>query len=182
MNGSNTGTHITLNQHTAFLLLFVTAAGLVFSIIYLILVRAFTKIIMHITLIMSVLFNVRYSRWRPFLKLTRGLDRYMCLLLDNEVLLYVHDSTTKDSVSQVFRLAGAVIFTVIALFSVLAYFGYRERIPLATLFLRITMDIAKNHTSVYVVGFGALIIQAALSVWFTFTAIATYAFSMLSGK
>jgi Plasma-membrane choline transporter len=70
-------------------------------------------------------------------------------------------------------LAGAIIFTIIALFSVLAYFGFRSRIPLATLFLQVTMDIAKHHTSVYVVGFTALIIQAALSVWFTFTAIAT---------
>jgi hypothetical protein len=36
------------------------------------------------------------------------------------------------------------------------------------------MDVAKHHKSVYVVAFTALLLQAALSVWFTFTAIATY--------
>jgi len=57
-NGTNTGTAITLDWHTVYLLLFVVAAGLVFSSFYLMLVRAFTKIIMHITLILSVAFNV----------------------------------------------------------------------------------------------------------------------------
>ncbi|KAF8522981.1 plasma-membrane choline transporter-domain-containing protein [Gautieria morchelliformis] len=139
-NGFNTGTRVTLNQHTAFLLLFVTAAGLVFSTVYLILVRTFTKLIMHLTLIMSVLFNIGICVYY-------WITRYY---------------------------SGAIIFTIIALFSVLAYFGFRSRIPLASLFLQVTMDIAKHHTSVYVVGFTALIIQAALSVWFTFTAMATY--------
>lgn len=110
----------------------------------------------------------------------RRLDRHMCLLLDNKVLLYVYKCCAIQVCLIFFCLAGAIIFTVIALFSILAYFGYRERIPLATLFLQITLDIAKHHTSVYVVGFGALIIQAGLSVWFTFTTIATYVFTMPS--
>jgi len=76
--------------------------------------------------------------------------------------------------------AGAIIFTVIALFSLLAYFGYRSRIPLATLFLQVTMDIAKHHISVYVVGFVALALQSGMSVWFTFVAIATYVFSLFA--
>ncbi|CUA68297.1 Protein PNS1 [Cryptococcus neoformans var, neoformans B-3501A] [Rhizoctonia solani] len=37
------------------------------------------------------------------------------------------------------------------------------------------MDVSKHHKSVYVVAFSGLIVQAALSVWFIFTAIATYA-------
>ena len=61
-------------------------------------------------------------------------------------------------------LAGAIIFTVIAILSVLAYFGYRARIPLASLLLQVVMDVAKHHKSVYVVAFLALILQAALSV------------------
>lgn len=58
-NGSNTGTSISLNQHTAFLLLFVVAAALVFSSLYLMIIRAFTKFVMHMTLILSVALNVR---------------------------------------------------------------------------------------------------------------------------
>ncbi|KAH8119541.1 DUF580-domain-containing protein [Phellopilus nigrolimitatus] len=39
----------------------------------------------------------------------------------------------------------------------------------------VVMDIAKHHMSVYVVAFVSLFIQAGLSVWYAFTAIATYA-------
>ena len=62
------------------------------------------------------------------------------------------------------RKAGAIIFTLIALFSVLSYFGYRSRIPLASLLLQVIMDVSKHHMSVYVVAFTALLLQAALSV------------------
>lgn len=139
--GGNTGTAVTLDYHTVYLLLFVTAAGLVLSTVYLILTRAFTKMIMHITLVLSILLNI-------------GICIYYWI--------------TK-------YYSGAVIFTIIAILSVLAYFGYRDRIPLASLLLQVVMDVAKHHKSVYVVAFTALIFQAALSVWFTFTVIATYA-------
>ncbi|CCM05448.1 uncharacterized protein FIBRA_07667 [Fibroporia radiculosa] len=71
--------------------------------------------------------------------------------------------------------SGAIIFTVVALVSILAYFGYRSRIPLASLLLQVIMDVSKHHWSVYVVAFAALILQAAWSVWFTFTVISIYA-------
>jgi hypothetical protein len=64
-----------------------------------------------------------------------------------------------------FYLAGAIIFTVIALVSVLSYWRYKSRIPLASLLLQVVMDVAKHHKSVYFVAFTALVIQAALSVW-----------------
>lgn len=60
--------------------------------------------------------------------------------------------------------AGAIIFTVIALVSILSYFGFRSRIPLASLLLQVVMDISKRHMSVYAVAFVALFLQAALSV------------------
>ncbi|CCO33036.1 Protein PNS1 [Rhizoctonia solani AG-1 IB] len=41
--------------------------------------------------------------------------------------------------------------------------------------LQVVMDVSKHHKSVYVVAFSGLIAQATLSVWFIFTAIATYA-------
>ncbi|KAF8671807.1 CTL (choline transporter-like) family [Rhizoctonia solani] len=127
--------------HTIYLLLFVTAAGLVFSTIYLLLVRAFTSVILQITLVLSVAANIAIA---------------------------VYYWVTK-------YYSGAIIFTIIAVFGVLAYFGMRSRIPLASLMLQVVMDVSKHHKSVYVVAFSGLITQAALSVWFVFTAIATYA-------
>jgi len=62
------------------------------------------------------------------------------------------------------RLAGAIIFTIIALFSVLVYWSYRSRIPLAALLLQVIMDVSKHHISVYVVSFTALLVQAAFGV------------------
>ncbi|KZP34479.1 DUF580-domain-containing protein [Athelia psychrophila] len=140
-SGSRTGTSVTLNSHTVYLLLFVTAAALVLSTVYLMLTRMFTRMIMHITLVLSILLNI-------------GVCVYYWI--------------TK-------YYSGAIIFTLIALFSILSYFGYRSRIPLASLLLQVIMDVSKHHKSVYVVAFTALLLQAALSVWFTFTTIATYA-------
>ncbi|KAF7985040.1 hypothetical protein HWV62_8873 [Athelia sp. TMB] len=65
--------------------------------------------------------------------------------------------------------SGAIIFTIIALFSVLSYFGFRSRIPLASLLLQVIMDVSKHHMSVYVVAFTALFLQAALSVYAKWT-------------
>ncbi|KZT21437.1 DUF580-domain-containing protein [Neolentinus lepideus HHB14362 ss-1] len=137
----STGTAVTLDYHTVYLLLLVTAAGLLLATIYLMLARAFTRLIMHFTLILSIALNI-------------GVCVYYWI--------------TK-------YYSGAIIFTVIALFSILAYFGYRARIPLASLLLQVVMDVSKHHPSVYFVAFAALLFQAGLSVWFTFTAIATYA-------
>ncbi|KAI0332325.1 DUF580-domain-containing protein [Cubamyces sp. BRFM 1775] len=140
VGSDGTGGDITLNYHTVILLLFVTGAGLLLSAIYLLLARAFTKALMHITLVLSILLNI-------------GICVYYWI--------------TK-------YWSGAIVFTVIALFSILAYWGYRSRIPLASLLLQVVMDVTKHYPSVYFVAFSALILQAALSVWYTFTVIATY--------
>ncbi|KZV63816.1 DUF580-domain-containing protein [Peniophora sp. CONT] len=70
--------------------------------------------------------------------------------------------------------SGAIIFTIIAILSILSYWGYRSRIPLASLLLQVVMDVSKAHKSVYLVAFTTLLIQAGLSVWYTFSVIATY--------
>ncbi|EPS94136.1 hypothetical protein FOMPIDRAFT_1153435 [Fomitopsis schrenkii] len=139
--GRSSGTSVTLDYHTVYLLLFITAAALVLSTIYLILTRFFTRFIMHFTLILSIALNI-------------GICVYYWV---------TH------------YWSGAIIFTIIALFSIFAYFGYRARIPLASLLLQVVMDVAKHHWSVYGVAFTALIIQAAWSVWYTFSVIAIYA-------
>ncbi|KAF8908749.1 plasma-membrane choline transporter-domain-containing protein [Mucidula mucida] len=70
--------------------------------------------------------------------------------------------------------SGAIIFTIIALFSIFSYWGFRSRIPFASLLLQVVMDVSKHHMSVYAVAMSALFLQACLAVWFTFTVIATY--------
>ncbi|TFY79944.1 hypothetical protein EWM64_g4068 [Hericium alpestre] len=138
--GAETGTSITLNKHTVYLLLFVAATGILLSTIYFILTRIFTRLIMHFTLILTILLNI-------------GICVYYWI--------------TK-------YWSGAIIFTIIALFSIFAYFGFRSRIPLASLLLQVVMDVSKHHKSVYVVAFLALLLQAAWSVWYSFSLIATY--------
>ncbi|KAL4073935.1 plasma-membrane choline transporter-domain-containing protein [Scleroderma yunnanense] len=140
VGGNESGSSVTLNWHAVYLLLLVTAAGLLLSIIYLMLTRAFTRAIMHITLVLTIAANI-------------GICVYYWIIG---------------------YYSAAIIFTIIALVSVLAYFGFRSRIPLASLLLQVVMDVSKHHISVYFVAFIALVLQAALSVWFTFTVIAIY--------
>lgn len=140
IGSGDTGNSVTLNKHTVILLLLVTAAALLLSTSYLILARMFTRGIMHITLILSILLNIGICVYY-------WIEKYY---------------------------SGAIIFTVIALLSIFAYFGYRSRIPLAATLLQVVMDVSKHHPSVYVVAFVALIFQAAYSVLYTFTAVATY--------
>lgn len=136
----NTGTSITLNRSTAYLLLFVAGCGLLLSTVYLLLARMFTMLIMHITLILTILLNI-------------GVCIYYWITA---------------------YYSGAIIFTVIALFSIFSYFGFRSRIPLASLLLQVVMDVSKHHKSVYVMAFISLLIQAGLSVWYSFVVIAVY--------
>lgn len=58
--GATGGLSGTLNQHTAILLTFSCAVALVFSVLYLVLVRVATRFILELTLILSVIFNVAY--------------------------------------------------------------------------------------------------------------------------
>lgn len=139
------------------------------STIYLILTRFFTRFIMHFTLILSIALNMYVCRLnsrerRNLTPLLSGIcvyywvTHYWC----THSLFLLSTCSVRDS--RAFRTAGAIIFTIIALFSIFAYFGYRARIPLASLLLQVVMDVAKHHWSVYGVAFTALIIQAAWSV------------------
>ncbi|WWC70439.1 protein PNS1 [Kwoniella pini CBS 10737] len=129
-----TGSSVTLDYHTVYLLLCVCALGLVLAALYLALVRAFTRIIIEVTLALTVILNI-------------GICIYW---------------------------SGAIIFLIIALLSVFFYWSMRKRIPLAKLLLQVTIDITKHHPSVYLVVLLGLIVQSALSVWYTFTCIAIY--------
>lgn len=155
------------HSHTVYLLLLVTATALLLSIAYLILTRMFTRAIMHITLVLSIILNMWFNF--PFHTVSTlwqiMLQRYLRLLLDYQILLYVVPSFLLLIILR-WRLdtAGAIIFTIIALFSFLSYFGFRSRIPLASLLLQVIMDISKHHTSVYAVAFSFLVLQATLSV------------------
>ncbi|KAG8910798.1 putative choline transporter, neither null mutation nor overexpression affects choline transport, partial [Tulasnella sp. 418] len=130
VGSGTTGNSITLNRHTAYLLLLVTAAAVVVSVFYLMLVRAFTSIIMKVTLVLAILLNIGFAIYLWILRF----------------------------------YSGAIVFTIIAVFSVLAFWGFWSRIPLATLLLQVVMDVANHHKSVYLVAFLGLLVQAALAV------------------
>jgi len=70
--------------------------------------------------------------------------------------------------------SGAIIFTIFAIFSIIAYFPMRRRIPLSRLLLQFVFKIAKKHPSVYVIAILTTVIQAAYSVWWSFTVVALY--------
>lgn len=110
------------------------------STIWLMLVRAFTRGIMHITLVLSILLNIALCAYYWYTK----------------------------------YYSAAIVFTIIAIFSVLSYWGFKSRIPFSSLLLQVVMDVSKHHKSVYVVAFVSLFVQSALSAWFAFTVIATY--------
>nr|XP_019010727.1 protein PNS1 [Kwoniella pini CBS 10737]OCF49508.1 protein PNS1 [Kwoniella pini CBS 10737] len=135
-----TGSSVTLDYHTVYLLLCVCALGLVLAALYLALVRAFTRIIIEVTLALTVILNIGICICE------------MCFI----------------------DWSGAIIFLIIALLSVFFYWSMRKRIPLAKLLLQVTIDITKHHPSVYLVVLLGLIVQSALSVWYTFTCIAIY--------
>ncbi|CDZ96815.1 integral to plasma membrane protein [Phaffia rhodozyma] len=140
LGSGDTGSGVTLNAHTAYLLALVGAAALLLSILYLMMVRAFTKIILEITLVLTVVFNVALCIYYWIIK----------------------------------YWSGAIIFTIIAVISVLSYWSMRKRIPLARLLLQMVIDISKHHKSVYGVCIIALLVQTALSVWYAFTIAAVY--------
>lgn len=72
----NTGSRVTLNSSTAYLLCFVAGAALVLSSLYLMLVRAATKIIMEITLAASVLLNIGIAIYYWYTKYYRSVSRF----------------------------------------------------------------------------------------------------------
>ncbi|KAF7361889.1 hypothetical protein MVEN_00533400 [Mycena venus] len=158
---NKTGTSVSLNQSTVFLLLLVTAAALLLSTIYLMLVRAFTKVIMHITLILNILLNIAICAYY-------WVTKYYCV----SHCLFPCASHSPRHLPSFSRSHNA---RFPPLFSILSYYGFKSRIPLASLLLQVVIDVSKHHKSVYVVAFTALIFQALLAIWFTFAAIATYA-------
>ncbi|EIW70886.1 hypothetical protein TREMEDRAFT_29308 [Tremella mesenterica DSM 1558] len=57
-SSGQTGSSVTLDYHAAYLLLVVCCLGLFFAVIWLMIVRAFTKVILEITLVLTVLLNI----------------------------------------------------------------------------------------------------------------------------
>ncbi|EPQ32152.1 uncharacterized protein PFL1_00349 [Pseudozyma flocculosa PF-1] len=70
--------------------------------------------------------------------------------------------------------AAAIIFTVFAVLSVVAYFFMRKRIPLAKILLKTIIRAADEYKSVYVVALAGLIVETAFSAWVSYTIVAMY--------
>ena len=80
------GNALTFSRSTAYLLLLITAAAVLLSVGYLLLTRMFTKIIMHITLVLTIVLNMSVSASFLDLFLTR-VQWNLHILLDYQVLL-----------------------------------------------------------------------------------------------
>ncbi|EST09646.1 Choline transporter-like protein [Kalmanozyma brasiliensis GHG001] len=78
--------------------------------------------------------------------------------------------------------AAAIIFTIFAVFSVIAYFFMRKRIPLAKLILVTVIRTAEQYKSVYVVALTGLIVETAFSAWTSWVIVATYQRFQPSGQ
>jgi hypothetical protein len=70
--------------------------------------------------------------------------------------------------------SGAIIFTIFAVFSLLAYPGMRRRIPLSKQLLLFVIRIAKHNPSVYVIALLGTAIQTAYSAFWSFAVVAIY--------
>jgi len=123
---------------------------------------------MHVTLILTILLNMfvlTFIFFCVFLKrvlppsglcIFYWIIKYYCTYNLSQFFLLL--------ISSFLFSAAALIFTLIAILSVFSYFGFRSRIPLASLLLQVVMDVSKHHKSVYAVAFAALFFQAGLSV------------------
>ncbi|GAA5981605.1 hypothetical protein JCM5350_008046 [Sporobolomyces pararoseus] len=138
--GNSGGTAVTFNSSFAWLLSIICGAGLVFSIILLVIVRMFTKIILEITLLLAVLLSVAYA-----------------------VYLWVEK-----------MWSGAIIFTIFAVFSIIAYPGMRKRIPLSKQLLLFVLKIAKHNKSVYVIAIAGAVMQTLYSVYWSISVVGIY--------
>ncbi|KAN0066373.1 pH nine-sensitive protein 1 [Thecaphora frezii] len=70
--------------------------------------------------------------------------------------------------------SAAIIFTVFAVLSVIAYFFMRSRIPFAKILLRAIIRAADQYKSAYVVALSGLVVQTAFSAWVSYTIVAMY--------
>ncbi|CAG7855020.1 Protein PNS1 [Serendipita indica DSM 11827] len=141
LGGNSTGNRSILNASTVYLLLLTTALSMVITLLYMVLLRAFPKPILHVSLILT-----------PFGALAIAIYYF-----------YVR------------YYSGAIIFIIFVVIFAFVYMGYRRRVPMAAMFLQVVIDIAKHHKmGVYGTAIIAIIAQAGLGVWFSFTIIATY--------
>lgn len=72
------------------------------------------------------------------------------------------------------QIAGAIILTIFAVISIIAYPFMRRKIPLARLLLRTIINATKQHPSVYLWALGGLIVQTFFSIFTAWIMIATY--------
>lgn len=129
--GQTGGTSITLDLSTAYLLAIIAGAGLVFSILLLLLVRAFTKIILEITLLLSVVLSVAYAAYLWYVKYYSGAIIFTIFAVisvisyfpmrrripfSRELLIFVLKIAKAYPSVYVIALAGALLQTVYSVY------------------------------------------------------------------
>lgn len=68
----------------------------------------------------------------------------------------------------------AILFVVFVLVYAYCFYTWRNRIPLATMYLKFTMDVSKAYPSVYFVSFCGTIFSIGFLAWFFLTFITSY--------
>lgn len=72
------------------------------------------------------------------------------------------------------QYAAGIVFLIFALFYAFCFWSWRNRIPLAVLYLQFTLDVGKHYKSVYVVSAIGTIVSALFSAWWSVTLVAAY--------
>lgn len=126
------GSATTINASIGWLLAITAGLGLLLSLGLLALVRFFTKIILEICLVLSLITTIGYAVYM-------WIQKYW---------------------------SGAIIWTIFAVFAILAYPGMRRRIPLSKQLLIYVIRVAKVHPSVYIIAIiGATLVTAYSAFW-----------------
>lgn len=121
------------------------------------LVRMFTTVILEVTLFLSVAVTVAYA---VFLYLDKNFGAAIIMTI-----------VRLPSPSPALRSPDTV---QIAVFSIIAYFPMRRRIPFSRQLLLFVLRIAKEYPSVYVIALLGAVVQSAYSVFWSFTTVAIY--------
>ncbi|ORY83069.1 putative DUF580 domain protein Pns1 [Protomyces lactucae-debilis] len=73
------------------------------------------------------------------------------------------------------QYGAGIVFLIFAVFYLICFISWIPRIPLATLYLQFTMDVAKHYKSIYIVSFFGTVASSAFSAWWAVTLVAAYA-------
>jgi hypothetical protein len=185
LGGGDNG--ITLDQSTAYLFSFIAAAGLLLSVLFLGMVRLFTKVIIEITLFLSVAVSVGYAVYLWYEKYWSGaiimtLFALLAVVSCTSALALVISSwplvqTFSWESESVSRLRNG-FYQANLEFSILGRlasncYGFAFNTS-STPLLIFSLDVAKHYKSTYVIALLGCVLQTVYAVFWSFVMAASY--------